>query len=67
MKMMECLQAVGVDGKYLRIISILYWKQKAVITVQNEYTTEVDICQGVRQYDKGVLCIHYCLLYIPTT
>ena len=46
---MEMLNNINIDGKDLRIIRNLYWKQGAAIRIVNEYGEYQPIMRGVRQ------------------
>ena len=46
---MKMLEDLNVDGKDLRLIKNLYWKQKAVVRVCNGETRMQEIKRGVRQ------------------
>ncbi len=47
--MIDCLQAIGLDGKDVRLIENLYWDQVAVIQIGNRLSPTVEIKNGVRQ------------------
>ena len=48
-QLIECLEKIGVDGKDIRIITELYWHQKAAIRLQDELSPYTSIKRGVRQ------------------
>ena len=48
-EMVKALARTGVDGKDIRIISEIYWNQKAAIRVDQELSEPVAIQRGVRQ------------------
>ena len=48
-KLIKCLEEIGLDGKDIRIISHLYWEQKATIRSGKNYSSYIDIKRGVRQ------------------
>ena len=48
-QLIECLEKIGVDGKDIRIITELYWHQKAAIRLQDELSPFTSIKRGVRQ------------------
>ena len=48
-KMIQCLQDIGIEGKDLRLIKNLYWSQKAFVRSANGYSAPIDIKRGVRQ------------------
>jgi len=48
-KLLEQLHQIGLDGKDIRIIKNLYWNQIAILKFENELTSEIPICRGVRQ------------------
>ena len=48
-ELIECLNSVGIDGKDSRIISHLYWHQKAAIRVEEDLSEYTSIQRGVRQ------------------
>ena len=48
-QLINCLEKIGVDGKDIRIITELYWHQKAAIRIQNELSPFTPIKRGVRQ------------------
>ena len=48
-KLIECLERTGIDGKDIRIIGNLYWQQKAAIKVGNDISEYTEIHRGVRQ------------------
>ena len=43
------LKTLDVDGKDLRLLRNLYWKQKAGVRVENDESTRQEIKRGVRQ------------------
>ena len=45
----QMLSKLDIDGKDLRILSNLYWKQKATVRVNGEHSEETSIRRGVRQ------------------
>ena len=49
--MIECLSAIGIDGKDLRIIAKMYWEQKGIVRIEGGVTSEFKIEKGV---DKAV-------------
>ena len=48
-EMIEALTRTGIDGKDIRIISQLYWNQKAAIRVEEDLSNPAEIKRGVRQ------------------
>ena len=46
---MEVLEKCGVDGKDIRVIKNLYWKQKTAVRVGNMQLDWQSIKRGVRQ------------------
>ena len=48
-KLVQILQAKNIDKGDLRIITNLYWNQRAQIIVDNEKSSEMNIKRGVRQ------------------
>ena len=48
-QIVECLEKIGIDGKDIRIITNLYWQQKAAIRIQGETSQYTSIERGVRQ------------------
>ena len=48
-QMIEGLERIGIDGKDIRIIANMYWKQKAAIRVADEISDFTNIKRGVRQ------------------
>ena len=48
-ELIECLDLIGIDGKDIRIISNLYWHQKAAIRVEEDLSEYTSIQRGVRQ------------------
>ena len=48
-QLIQCLERIGIDGKDIRIITNLYWHQKAAIRVQNQLSPLIPIQRGVRQ------------------
>ena len=48
-KMRECLSEIGIDDKYLQIISKLYWEQSASVRTESGMTSEFKTKKGVRQ------------------
>ena len=46
---MKILQDIGIDGKDMRMIRNLYWKQKAVVQIGERKTEWIEIKKGVRQ------------------
>ena len=49
LRLIECLEKIGIDGKDIRIIGNLYWQQKATIKVGNELSDYTEIRRGVKQ------------------
>ena len=47
--LIECLEKIGIDGKDIRIITNLYWHQKAAIRIQDQLSPLIPIKRGVRQ------------------
>ena len=47
--MIDALVKAGIDGKDIRIITELYWNQKAAIRVDQELSEPAKIMRGVRQ------------------
>ena len=47
--LIEMLQRIGLDGKDLRLITNLYWEQKAIIEIENNKSNWFEIKRGVRQ------------------
>lgn len=47
--MIKCMEKIGIDGKDIRIITSLYWHQKAAIRIQNKLSPYTPIKRGVRQ------------------
>ena len=48
-QLINCLEKIGIDGRDIRVISNLYWHQKAAIRIQNELSPFTSIERGVRQ------------------
>ena len=48
-KLIECLKDIGLDGKDIRVITNLYWHQKAAIRVDSDISEYTSIQRGVRQ------------------
>ena len=48
-EIVEALARIGIDGKYIRIITELYWNQKAASRVDQELSQLAAIQRGVRQ------------------
>ena len=48
-QMISALIKAGLDGKDIRIITELYWNQKAAISINGDLTSPIDIQRGVRQ------------------
>lgn len=48
-EIINCLEKIGVDGKDIRLITNLYWHQKAAIRIKGELTPYTSIKRGVRQ------------------
>ena len=48
-EMISCLERTGVDGKDIRLITNLYWHQKAAIRIQGALSPYAEIKRGVRQ------------------
>ena len=48
-EIINCLEKAGIDGKDIRLITNLYWHQKAAIKIQGEVSTYTNIKRGVRQ------------------
>ena len=47
--MIDCLNNIRIDGKDLRIISNLNWKQRAVVKTEKGFSDEIEIRRWVRQ------------------
>ena len=45
----QILNALDIDGKDLRILSNLYWRQTATVRIDGEHSEETSIRRGVRQ------------------
>ena len=48
-EVMELLQDIGIDGKGMRVIRNLYWKQKATVQVGERKTEWIEIKKEVSQ------------------
>ena len=48
-ELFRILEKLGIDGKDLRIIKNLYWKQNAAVRIGGEYSEFKQIKRGVRQ------------------
>ena len=48
-KLIECLEKIGIDGKDIRMIGNLYWQQKAAISIGKDLSSYTEIHRGVRQ------------------
>ena len=48
-ELLELLRDINIDGKDLRLIQDLYWKQRAAVRVGDELSEWQDIQRGVRQ------------------
>ena len=48
-QLINCLERIEIDGKDIRIITNLYWHQKAAIKIDNELSPFTAIQRGVRQ------------------
>ena len=48
-KLVQILKTKNIDKRDLRIITNLYWNQRAQIVIDNEPSTEIEIRRGVRQ------------------
>ena len=48
-KLINILKNKGLDGRDINIIGNLYWRQRAVVRIEGEYTNDTEICRGVRQ------------------
>ena len=48
-KLIDCLKDIGLDGKDIRVITNLYWHQKAAIRVDSDISEYTPIQRGVRQ------------------
>ena len=49
LEIINCLEKVGIDGKTIKLITNLYWHQKAAIRIQGELSPYTEIERGVRQ------------------
>ena len=47
--LIDCLKEIGLDGKDIRVITNLYWHQKAAIRVDSDISDYTSIQRGVRQ------------------
>ena len=59
--LMQLLNNLDLDGKDLRLIQDLYWRQQAAIRIDNDLSKYVEIKRGVRQ--GCVLSPDLCSLY----
>ena len=48
-KLIDCLKNIEIDGKHVRLIESLYWRQKAYIRSEENMSDEVKIKRRVRQ------------------
>ncbi|GFS25009.1 retrovirus-related Pol polyprotein LINE-1 [Elysia marginata] len=48
-ELFHILDSLDIDGKDLRILKTLYWKQTATVRVGGEHSEETPITRGVRQ------------------
>lgn len=48
-QLVEIIEHTGIDKHDLRIITNLYWAQKAMVKIEDRLTKETDIKRGVRQ------------------
>ena len=48
-ELIQCLEKIGVDGRDIRIITNLYWHQKAAIRIEDQLSPLIPIKRGVRQ------------------
>ena len=48
-ELIQCLEKIGIDGKDIRIITNLYWHQKAAIRIEDQLSPLIPIKRGVRQ------------------
>lgn len=49
LQLINCLEQIGIDGKDLRVITNLYWQQKACVRIEEETSNQTAIKRGVRQ------------------
>jgi len=47
--LIKCLDQIGMDGKDLKVLTNLYWQQKACIRIEEETSKQIEIKRGVRQ------------------
>ena len=47
--MMDGLQRIGIDVADLRMLTNIYWEQKAVVRIENDRSDWIRIQRGVRQ------------------
>ena len=59
--LMEVSKSIDIDGKDMRMIKNLYWKQQAAVRVEGVLTEYQDIKRGLR---KDVRCHWICLICI---
>ena len=48
-QLIKCLEKIGIDGRDIRVITNLYWHQKAAIRIQDQLSPLIPIKRGVRQ------------------
>ena len=48
-QLINCLERIGIDGKDIRIMTNLYWHQKAAIKIDRELSPFTKIKRGARQ------------------
>lgn len=48
-QLIQILKNKNLDSRDIKIISNLYWNQKATVKIEGESTEEIKICRGVRQ------------------
>ena len=47
--MINCLKDIGLDGKDIKLITNLYWTQKAYIQVVKDRSGDIEIKRGIHQ------------------
>ena len=48
-KIIECMESLDIDGKYISLIRNLYWNQKAYMRTEYGLSPDIHIKRGVRQ------------------
>ena len=63
-KIIECMEDLNIDGKYISLIRNLYWSQTAYMTTEGGLSQKFT---SKDEYDKAVLYHHVCIIWTQKT